>query len=476
MSSPAVHWHEGMFLRPQHFQTAQRHWWQHVRSNAQWDHHYNWGLRSLEFDLDALANYRCVVRSLEARLRDGALVVISPEDSLPPVNLRPVFEKHNSVTVYLGVPVFHLGRPNAAAQAPAEEARYLVDTQDLEDENTGHNLQPIPVRRLNLKLLLSTQSLTGHEVLPLARLEKSSRVEATPQLDPSYFPPVLACDAWRPLSAGVLMSLYDRIGKKMELLADQVVARGITFDSNSQGDALTFNQLRELNQGYTTLGVLAFAQGIHPLLVYGELCRLVGQLAIFGKGHRAPDLPAYDHDDLAKCFFKVKEHIDTLLDIFVEPEYQERSFLGAGLRMQVSLEPAWLESNWQMFLGVRSPLDSAECVRLLTQSGNLDMKIGSSERVDTIFRQGAAGLRFTHLTHPPRALPMPQGQVYFEVLREAKDAEWQHVKKSLNLAIRLNENLIAGSIQGQRVLTIRHGGQTVPLQFTLYLMEQRAKI
>jgi hypothetical protein len=46
------------------------------------------------------------------------------------------------------------------------------------------------------------------------------------------------------------------------------------------------------------------------------------------------------------------------------------------------------------------------------------------------------------------------------------------VQKSLTLALRLNENLIAGNIQGQRVLTIKNRGQTIPMQFTLYLVPQ----
>jgi type VI secretion system protein ImpJ len=467
-----VHWHEGMFLRPQHFQAAERSWSQRALDSSKWDHHYNWGLRSVELDADALTNYRCVIRSLEARLRDGTLVVVSPDEPLPPLLLREAFERASEVTVYLGVPLFNLSRPNAGAEDNGA-TRYLIDALDLEDENTGHNPQPIPVRRLHCKLLLSTEPITGYEVLPLARLERSSRAESTPQVDEAYIPPVLACDAWRPLGSGLLAAIHDRIGKKIDLLADQVLARGLSFESNSQGDAQTFNQLRQLNQAHTALGVLVFAQGIHPYTAYSELCRLVGQLAIFGPERRPPDLPAYDHDDLARCFFQTRQHIDALLDIFVEPEYQERPFIGAGMRMQVPLEPAWLESNWQLYLGVRSPLDRDECVSLLTKTGQLDMKIGSSDRVDTIYRQGAAGLRFTHNPQPPRALPMPPGQVHFQVLREASDAEWQQVRRSLTLAIRLNENLIAGNIEGQRALTIRHGGQTVPLQFTLYVLEQR---
>jgi type VI secretion system protein ImpJ len=474
MNSPMVHWHEGMFVRPQHFQAAQRYWTRQFVDSAKWDHHHNWGLRSVDLDLEALANFRCVVRSLEARLRDGTLVVVSPHDPLPDMPLRGAFERQGTVTVYVGVPAFNMARPNAATAANGT-ARFVVETHDLADENTGLNIQSISLRTLGVKLLLSTQSLAGFEVVPVARLEKSSRAEAAPQVDKKYIPPVLACDAWKPLGVDILQAIYERVGKKVELLAGQVLERGLGFDSSSQGDAVTFNQLRELNQAYTTLGVLAFAQGIHPYVAYAELCRLVGQLAIFGPLRRPPELPVYDHDDLAKCFPPLKSHIDALLDVVVEPEYRERAFIGAGFRMQAPLEPAWMESSWRLFLGVRSPLPTDELVRLLTKAGGLDMKIGSSDRVDTIYTQGGAGLRFAHSPQPPQALPMPPGQAYFQVLREANDAEWQHVKARLSIAIRLNENLITGNIDGQRLLTIKHGGQAVPLRFTLYVLGAEKK-
>ena len=143
--------------------------------------------------------------------------------------------------------------------------RYYVINQQLEDENLGVNPQPIPIRRLNLRLLLSTESLAGYETVPIARIEKSERAEATPQLDATYFPPVLACDAWHDLGVGILQAVYDRIGRKIEKLAGQAVSRGLSLDSTTPGDALIFAQLRELNEGYATLTNIAFVEGIHPL-------------------------------------------------------------------------------------------------------------------------------------------------------------------------------------------------------------------
>src|SRR5207247_346183 len=146
----------------------------------------------------------------------------------------------------------------------------------------------------------------------------------------------------------------------------------------------------------------------------------------------------YDHDDLATCFYRSKQYIDMLLNIFVEPTYKSEPFIGAGLRMQVTLQPAWLESAWQMFVGVQSPLATEQCIRLLTKAGQLDMKIGSSDKVDEIFKYGKAGLRFTYSPTPPRALPQTPGLIYFQVDRASQQQEWQAVQKSLTLAIRLN--------------------------------------
>jgi type VI secretion system protein ImpJ len=462
-----------MFLRPHHFQTAQRYAAHIGGRNEKWDLHYNWGIRSIDLDRDALANYRLVIRSLQARLRDGTAVSIPEDGVLPALDLKPGFEAgNNSIVVNLGVPMASLGKVNVGDNGKGDGVRYLLDTQQLEDENTGVNPQPIQVRLLNFKLLLSTQDHAGFEVLPLARIEKSPKAEATPQLDETYIPPVLACDAWQPLSAGIIQQIYDRVGKKIELLAQQVVSRGITFDSVAQGDPQIFNQLRVSNEAYALLGVLGFAQGVHPLPIYTELARLVGQLAIFGAQRRMPDLPRYDHDDLGTCFYRAKQYVDQLLDIMVEPEYKERPFVGAGLRMQVSLEPAWMEPVWQMFVGVQSPLSLEENIRFLTKAGQLDMKIGSSERVDEIFRLGQAGMRFAHNPRPPRALPATPGLVYYQINRESQLEEWQNVQRSLTLALRLNENLIVGNIQGQRILTIKNRGQTTTMQFTLYLVPQ----
>jgi len=468
MADRAIHWHEGMFLRPHHFQAADRHARSLLGQHVRWDQHYFWGVRHLRIDTDALGGFRFVIRHLEARFRDGTGVSLPDDGGEADIDIKPAFQGTTRVEVFLAVPQWRSGQPNAGPDVQAP--RYLVDHLSLEDENTGVNPQPVSVRRPNVRLLFGNEDHAGYETLQLARLVKADRAEATPKLDESYIPSLLGCDASPVLHDKILQQVFFRLNTKIEVLAAQVKSRGITFDSATPGDARRMHQLSRMNEAYALLGNLAFVPGVHPLPAYLELCRLVGQLSILGDTARPPELPRYDHDDLGGCFWKVKQYIDQLLSEVEEPAYQERPFVGAGLRMQVALEPAWLEPAWQMFLGVRSSLSNEECIRMLTRPEKLGMKIGSSDRVDTIFTRGQEGLRFSPCPRPPRDLPSAPNLTYFDMVRDPNSPEWQNIQRSLSVAIRLREGDIIGNIQGQRELTIRAGGQTTSMQFTLYVV------
>lgn len=477
MAARAVHWHEGMFLWPQQLQLAERHQFQRISRQHKWNVAYNWGLHSLEWDPEGLKSSHFAIKSLEARMRDGSLIVVPEDGALAPYDLKSAFDRDSVVTLYLALPKVHTGKPNTIARqdagkkdatADGVEVRWLVDTQDIEDENTGLDAQPLQIRFWNLKLLTSNDDLAGYEVLPLARITKAGGADAAPQLDSTYIPPVLACDAWKPLRDGILQEIYDRFGRRVNLISRQIVSRGISFDTHNPGDGLLLGQLQALNEGYAVLSALAFAEGIHPFDAYLELCRAAGQLAIFTDTRKSPDLPRYDHDDLGSCFYRVKQYLDSV-DI-IEPSYEERPFIGKGSRMEVKIEPKWLEPIWEMFVGVQSNLTADEVVKLLTRSGQLDMKMGSADRVEYIYDRGLMGLEFTPQPKPPRALPVQAGLVFFQINRTTKLEEWHNVQKSMMLAIRLNPNRIVGNIDGQQILTIRTASEQKTMQFTLFLV------
>jgi type VI secretion system protein ImpJ len=490
MSDHSVCWHDGMFMWPHHMQQEERFRHAELGRQGKSNLHYNWGLRKLELDADDLKKGRLNIVKLQARLDQGTLVEVPEDAALDVADLAKALEAQSPLTVYLAVPRL---RPTeidpadevAAAEAPSDDGnphssniRFSTEGTEVYDENTGTDRQQVKIRRLRLKLLLETDpDHDGYEKLPILRVQKNTGPEGPLRIDDTYIPPLLACDAWEPLFKDILQAVFHRIGSKLEALAKQVGKWRITFETVNPGDAIMLGQLSALNEAYALLNTLAFAEGVHPLQAYWEMCRLVGQLAVFQPERRVPELPKYDHDKLGYCFTRVKQYFDAI-ELGLH-ECEEEPFIGEQLRLQVALKSHWLGAGYEMYVGVFSPTVKPEdVVRLLTRGGQLKMKIGSADHVDRIFERGDAGLEFRPVDRPTRDLPAIAGQTYFQIHREARREEWANVQKCLKLAIRLNKDHLIlndqGNIQGQTELKIKFGkGEPVLMRFVLYLVPTR---
>lgn len=464
MASRPIHWHEGMFLRPQHFQVADRNARESLRDSEDWFHPFNWGVRSVEFDREAFGNYSAVLRSCEARFKDGTKISIPADGTVDPVELRNALAGSGSVMLYLAVPTLQAGRANVEETPTANGPRYWVDELEITDENTGSEEQALLVRRTRARLLLSTQDHTGYEILPLARVERSAQLEAPPQLDIDYVPPLLVLDAWTPLWQ-MIQSLYHQIGAKVDQLSAQIVDRSISFDSQVPGDAERLLKLATLNGALSAFESIVFIRGLTPLFLFHELSRLVGQLAIFMDARRPPSLPSYDHEDIGGCFYTVIKYIQLGLDTIAPSAFEKRYFEKNGERLQVSLEPGWLSSTKTLFLGVETELGDDDCEQLLR---SMDMKLGSTSRVEQIFKQALRGLKLVSIVRPPRALPAGSGIVYYQIERD--QVFWRDVADTCSMAIRMN--LARATFQSDRTLSVvpPKGSKTTNLQFALFVI------
>jgi type VI secretion system protein ImpJ len=487
MKNLPVHWYEGLFLRPHHLQAADRYWAELLHTNSRWNCAYDYGLYAFGYSKEALANHQLEVHELKARMRDGTVIDLElgqhPDrvDLKTPIGemsrltaqLGDAFAQESVIRVYLAVPKLKLGRVNCSSGEADGSTRYAETRLMLADENRGGHEQEIQLRELNVKLLLSTQDLTGHELLPIAQIKRASEGEASPELDVEYIPPVLSIHSWPALGGDIVRGLYDVMGRKMEVLSQQIIGRGIGRESQDPGDLDRISMLEKLNEAYATLSILAFAQSIHPLVAYTELCRILGQLSIFTPERVANDIPAYDHEDLARIFKTVKRRIEDILRSVRDYEFEQRYFLGVGLGMQASLEPHWFHSNWEWCIGVRKgDLSVQECRNLLSP-GVLDWKLGSSRQVENIFLRRAEGVQLRPLERPIRALPASKDWIYYEVVQNDSPV-WRDVVATQTLAMRFRDALILNrdKLQGEREIVVAALGRQVRLQFALFAIPQ----
>jgi type VI secretion system protein ImpJ len=312
--------------------------------------------------------------------------------------------------------------------------------------------------------VLEDPDLTGYELLPLARISRSGAAGSPPRLDRAYVPPILAVDSWLPLHDEV-QALFQQIDAWIKQEADQIVGRKVAFDSQVLGDAERILRLSVLNAASATWQSILFSQGLHPLIMYQELCRLLGQLSIFGETRRPMKVPGYDHDNIGPIYWTVINEIRRLLGDLVRIPFDKRYFKVEGRRLVAQLDPDWTIETTRMYIGVEtSDLSDAECDRLLSAC---DWKLGSAEEVETIFKRAEEGLRMEPLNRIPPALPT--GFVYFNIGRHP--VHWKDVVRSQTLGLRFR-TAGARSMGNQIImLTDSSTGRTYNLQFAVFVVK-----
>jgi type VI secretion system protein ImpJ len=483
-----------MFLRPHHFQASDRHWAEQAAVRHLASEPCGYGIVKLSIDPAALANRQIQLSACRAVMKDGTLVWLELGQEPDRVGIERAvgtFTKlhaalddalaaEDTVRIYLAIP-----RLTAAAnvsQSPGDKVRYSATRESLQDDTSGGNDQDVEFRRLNVRLLVSNQDLSGFDLLPVAQVRRTGNREAAPEIDPDYFPPMLEIEAWDPLGRGLVRSIYDLLGRKLEMLSEQAVSRQVGFSSNEPGDLDRLVMLSHVLEAHAALRTIAFAPGVHPRVAYTELCRVAGRLAIFSPQRRMPtplegmpaELPLYNHDDLAGIFRDVSARIEYLLNVIQDLKYEQRYFQGIGpASLGVTLEPKWLQADWRWYVGVlRGEIPEEECRSLLSGNTQLDWKLGSARQVDHLFRMGVPGLQLQPLDRPPRALPDKGGWLYYQVGRE--NVAWNDVRDSQSLAIRLRETLLLNrdALVGKRRIEVSHRGNPAMLEFALFAVPQ----
>lgn len=455
MRTKPVHWTEGMLVLPHHFQASQSHLTELSAASLDARCAYSYGVRRIDWNGDALQNFELRIPRLEARMKDGTYVSVPENAHLSILDLKTAARDSDEVYIFLAIPEVVEGRVNATRRSDDRAAHVVIQTEDWADRNAAGNPRPIDTERLNAQLIAlpSREPPKGFESIPVMKLRRSAGADAVPEVDTDYIPPLLACDSWIDLREEILASLCAQMGAFCKSQAEYVQTHGGWTEANQPQVRKTLLQLNAVNSSYPYLRQLTEARGVHPFLAYTELCRLVGQLALFRANWQAPELPLYDHDDLGRIFRAVKGEIELCLQSEgPTAKVQRFPFLGVEEWMEVGLDPRWVRNKaMDFFVGVRSDLPPDK-LEILFSDRWLDWKLGSSRTITQIYRNGEAGLALRRVVGVHAKLPALQNVTYFEV--DPRGMYWDQVCESRTLALKVNERYIRGSFVGQSTLTV----------------------
>ena len=431
-----VVWSEGMFLRPQHFQQAQRfqEFAQHQLLLSSQGHF--WGFHSLVLDTASLAIGKVAIASATGVMPDGT-VFSFPQVNEPP-SVVTISETVKAKRIMLCLPVFRTGSEEVSFDDDGRSlARYKVLDEDAPDQNSvGGDPAPIQTAHLRLRLLAEDEVPEGWMTVGVC-LVTERRNDLSVSLDDNHIPPIVVAHESRVLS-GFLRELAGLLHHRGEALAARLSAPG----RGGVSEVADFLMLQLVNRYEPLVVHLSKLRTLHPERLYADLLALAGDITTFTRDTRRPgDYPAYNHDDLASCFTPLMADLRRSLSMVLEQnafqiELLERAY---GVRVAVIANPDLIKTA-TFVLAVAADLPG-ETVRKQFPS---QVKIGPVENIRDLVNLHLPGVGLRPLPVAPRQIPYHAGNNYFEL--DTSSEFWRGLERSGGLAMH-----IAGDFPGLKL-------------------------
>jgi type VI secretion system protein ImpJ len=424
-----VVWQEGMFLRSQHFQQADRYAEHLVQMRAAPLRAHPWGVTELSLDRDLLAAGKFAIASCAGIMEDGTPFAV-PGDADQPTPLDLPEGLRNCV-VFLALPVRQPGAAEVTAgDGPdAMTARYSLRSFEAYDTHSQSTMPAeLQIGRPRLRFMLETEERPGFSCIGLARVVEV-QADRRVVVDERFIPPCLRASAAPPL-ANLIGELVGMFGQRAEALAARLTQPG----SRGVAEVADFMLLQTINRCQPLLAHWADAANVHPETLYASLVQIAGELATFtAPDKRATAYPAYRHEDLQRSFAPVVADIRRSLSAVLETNavnipLQDRKF---GVRVGPIVDRNLLRAS-SFVLTVQADLPGEQLRRLFPNQ----VKIGAVEHIRELVNVALPGIAIRPLPVAPRQIPFTAGATYFELDRGSP--HWAQMQNSGAFAIHVS--------------------------------------
>jgi len=439
-------WSEGLFLTPQHFQQWDLFHEAELGERAALVRPYAWGVHSLEIDREELARGVFKIIGLTGILPTGVSIRVPDVDAPPPsLTFKDAFDvRADSLDVFVGLPARRSGWANTQLPGEGEasgEVRFLARSVSVPDENNGRNERPILRAEQNLRVLLSTDQRDSFDCLKVARVVRSS--SGGYQLAPGYAPPLLNVKASTALDQ-MLQSLLERLAARSSELGSRFTEAGADARDITPANLRAFLHFNTVNGAIPILAHFKNTEAVHPEDVYRFLASLVGSLSTFNARRLHPrDIPVYDHHEPGEMFAALDKLVIDLLEMEVSQGYIVVPLSAAAEGRLAGRIPkaSLMEAGGALILTVAAS-DLSE-PQLMSGVGRI--VLASQDRIQTKINNRLPGLPLHHMAVPPPAIPRRRGTYYFQL--DARGADWEAIRASMNLAIDLPADLKTAEIE-----------------------------
>lgn len=423
-----IHWHEGLFLQPHHFQRMQRGFLEQLHGQQQLIAPYPFGVIEARVAMDALADFRLHFDLLRVLMPNGQEVHFPDNADLPDVRLKPLLDgSPGGVIILLGLPKWSGHQPNTLDTGPHADTRarllYRVVSEKVPDENTGGNKQDMLIRRLNAQLIAEQEDATNLETVPVLRVRRGVGENVDQAVvDPDYIPPSLYLGRVPQLNE-MVRDLVDKVRASHAELISQMNRQSFNMATLHGQQFEQVLRLRTLSRFAVRLpALLRASRNVTPFQWYLELRELLGELQALKLGSESFEVPDYDHENLWFSFNQLSTKVRDILRSTVESAYQKVLFRKEATCCVAKLTEEQVTRPTEYLLAVETSQDPM-VIRQLIKSRLFKFQSWPTKPGVQVF-----GVPMEE-AFAPHFLPNHPGLLYFRLLREGS-AIWEQIKNS----------------------------------------------
>ena len=287
-----VYWHEGLFLRPQHFQ--QHDLFQHAYAYDQIGRlqPHAWGIRQLSLVQSALNNQIFELDKCVAVFHDGSAISYPGNARLQRRSLEGLWDNAGkSMSVYLGLKIVAPGKNNVSApgdvalEAERKEADRLAATRyevavsptpvpDLFSEEKQDDLFFLDY---HLEIFVNDEAAKAVD-FHLIKIAELQRLGTEVKTLNQFIPPLLHASA-SPVLSILLREVKEQLTARGRELALYKQDRGLENIALGTRDMVYLLALLTLNRHVPLLHHWLDDGSTHPWQFYGLLRQIVGELS-----------------------------------------------------------------------------------------------------------------------------------------------------------------------------------------------------
>jgi type VI secretion system ImpJ/VasE family protein len=442
-----LHWNDGQFLQPHHFQYQQRIASEYLRLNRSLLLPYAYGLLDFELDLEALDRGQVAVKRFSAVMADGLELSMPGNCILKPLDLNETLKGNlTGFTVCLGVSRWSEFEANLADEdASREKKLYLPRKKKVRDENSGDNEITLITRGINARLVTDQDDTKDMQLLPLLRLQVLSQdiSQGMVKADDKYLPPFMLLTADDPLfnMAVGLMADIRRCQDKLQNTLAEVPGRDKDFSrADVLDDVRSFLVLRTLNYYQIRLSTLLVDGFITPFALYLELASFLSELMGLNPQNGIRELRRYDPDDRLPVFAELFKDIRSFIRSEGGAGYIRLSFVPTedGRYLFTGIRTEDIAGVNEMYLAVKTTAERGETIRALEQGDTFKLINPGAKSLRI------RGMKLAGMQYPPRFLPILEDTLWFRLDQAESAKVWRDMCEEKGMIIDYARDLFPG--------------------------------